>query len=73
MDNLFFSYQCDKGEVVTDIPEDISVLFFDSYKPTSNLTHSSICPLNIFQDISGRCNIRRRCFNGEAITMRKDS
>jgi len=70
MNNLFFSYQCDKNEVLTSVPEDISVLFFDSYKPTSRLTDRSVCPLNMYEDISGRCNICRRCFNGDALSMR---
>jgi hypothetical protein len=69
--NLFFSYQADKQEIP---PEEnlhhISVLFFDTYKPTAPLDRFEkdlVCPLNGAADISGTCEWCRRCFNGDAV------
>jgi hypothetical protein len=68
----FFSYQCDKHEKPN--PKDmegISVVFFDTYKPTCDIDQfpeEIICPLNLRDDISNTCESCRRCFNGEAIT-----
>jgi hypothetical protein len=71
--NLFFSYQADKNEVLDVLPEDISVLFFDSYKIEGNeqfIDHPALCPLNAQEDISSACRICRRCFNGTAQDIR---
>jgi len=67
----FFSYQCDKYEKPN--PKDlegISVVFFDTYKPTCDIEQfpqDIICPLNIRNDISNTCESCRRCFNGDAL------
>ena len=71
--NVFFSYQGDKHEELLSLPADISVLFFDGYKIAGNegfKTHKALCPLNIAEDITGICNSCRRCFSGEAVSMR---
>lgn len=74
MNNLFFSYQTDKGEILDSVPTDVSVLFFDKYLIPNDsqipLDHPSLCPLNLSEDISGICNSCRRCFNGEAVNFR---
>lgn len=74
MTNLFFSYQTDKDEVLTALPRDISVLFFDRYRVPTNsetfLSHPALCPLNSNDDITNVCNTCRRCFSGEAINLR---
>lgn len=74
MNNLFFSYQTDRDEVLDGVPPDISVLFFDRYRipegsPIPN-DHPSLCPLNTSEDISNVCNSCRRCFNGEGVRLR---
>jgi hypothetical protein len=73
-DNLFFSYQGDKNEIVNDLPDDISVLFFDRYKiPAGSEKFRSFkptCPLNLNEDINNMCYQCRRCFNGEAVAPR---
>lgn len=71
--NLFFSYQADKNEVLKVIPSDISVLFFDSYKIKGNekfIDNPALCPLNVQEDIEGACRNCRRCFNGAAQEIR---
>lgn len=68
-ENLFFSYQADKNEVLKVMPADISVLFFDSYKINGNekfINHPALCPLNAQENITSTCRICRRCFNGAA-------
>jgi hypothetical protein len=67
--NLFFSYQADKNEVLKAVPADISVVFFDGYKIKDNekfSSHPALCPLNSQEDISSTCRTCRRCFNGAA-------
>lgn len=70
--NLFFSYQCDAGEIPPlEKLDGVSVLFFDNYKPTTDLkTYPAeiVCPLNLVSDISGVCEGCRRCFNGTAVS-----
>jgi hypothetical protein len=69
--NYFFSYQCGEGEIpAQESLKDISVLFFDNYKPTTDVsvyTPEIVCPLNKAEDISGVCENCRRCFNGDAV------
>lgn len=69
--NLFFSYQADKAEVPPQANlQHVSVLFFDTYKPTAPLSQFEkevVCPLNGAKDISGTCEWCRRCFNGAAV------
>ena len=69
---LFFSYQADKGEVVTKTQLDgISVLFYDNYDPAeipSDIVREVICPLNTADSITGVCESCRRCFDGSAAT-----
>lgn len=72
-ENLFFSYQADKKEVLKVMPTDISVLFFDRYNIKGNeqfIDHPALCPLNAKEDISSACRICRRCFNGTAQSIR---
>ena len=73
-DNLFFSYQCDKNEEPANVPNFVSVFFFDRYKINSGESHvvdsEAICPLNKLQDIENACYRCRRCFNGDAVTIR---
>ena len=75
MKNLFFSYQTDRGEMLETIPDDVTVLFFDKYRIPDSCTHltehPSICPLNLNEDISNVCYSCRRCFNGDAVSLRK--
>jgi hypothetical protein len=71
--NHFFSYQAAPGEVPSrSISKQVSVLFFDNYKPTCDLEEHSdvICPLNVSPNIEGVCETCRRCFNGDAVTHR---
>ncbi len=68
--NHFFSYQAAPGEVPPrSISKHVSVLFFDNYKPTSDLEDHShvLCPLNASPNIAGVCETCRRCFNGDAV------
>ncbi len=70
--NLFFSYQADKNEVLKTVPANISVVFFDGYKIKGNEkfnNHNALCPLNSEEDISSTCRTCRRCFNGVAQTI----
>ena len=69
--NYFFSYQCAEGEIppLKNL-KNVSVLFFDNYKPTTDLAgypSDIICPLNTVADIAGVCETCRRCFNGAAV------
>ena len=70
--NYFFSYQCDEGEVPPlENLENVAVLFFDNYKPTTDLAQypsDVVCPLNTVSDITGVCERCRRCFNGDAVS-----
>ena len=69
-ENLFFSYQADKGEILSEVPPGISVLFFDGYKILGNdglMQHPALCPLNLTEDITSTCRTCRRCFNGDAL------
>jgi hypothetical protein len=70
--NYFFSYQCDDGEVPPlENLENVAVLFFDNYKPTTDLAQyraDVVCPLNTASDITGVCERCRRCFNGDAVS-----
>lgn len=70
--NLFFSYQCDAEEVPPhENLKHVSVLFFDNYKPTTDLKRypqDVVCPLNGAADITNTCNRCRRCFDGTAVT-----
>ena len=71
--NLFFSYQADKNELLETVPADISVVFFDGYKIQGNEAfndHPALCPLNAQEDISSTCSTCRRCFNGAALEVR---
>ena len=72
--NYFFSYQCDAGEIPPlEKINAVSVLFFDNYKPTTNLTtfpKDVVCPLNTAPNISGICETCRRCFNGKAVSYK---
>jgi hypothetical protein len=69
--NIFFSYQCDAGEVPTNKTlEGVSVLFFDNYEATTDIRAYDadiVCPLNTLKNIEGACEGCRRCFNGEAV------
>jgi len=69
--NIFFSYQCDAGEVPkAKNLNGVSVLFFDNYEATTDLRAYDadvVCPLNQLKDIQGACEVCRRCFNGEAV------
>jgi len=71
--NLFFSYQCDKGEKLDELPSMVSVLFFDHYKIPNEANAlkktKAICPLNLHEDINGMCHQCRRCFNGQALKL----
>lgn len=73
--NYFFSYQCDKNEKPeAEHLNNVSVMFFDNYVPTSSLPKSSMeinCPLNEAKDITGICEGCRRCFNGDAVEYSK--
>ena len=66
--NLFFSYQCEPQEVLSALPPEVKVLFFDGYKITSENvkweTEPVTCPLNLRDDITGTCLSCRRCFGG---------
>ena len=70
--NHFFSYQC----AACEIPplkklKDVAVLFFDNYKPTTDLANypaEIVCPLNTVPNIAGVCETCRRCFNGDAVS-----
>lgn len=72
--NYFFSYQCDAGEIPPlEKINAVSVLFFDNYKPTTDLTtlpKDVVCPLNTATNISGICETCRRCFNGKAVSYK---
>ena len=72
--NLFFSYQADKNEYLSCIPEEISVLFLDAYKITpvnEHLRHErALCPLNLSTNIENVCYECRRCFSQKAVEMR---
>jgi len=74
-ENYFFSYQADKGEIPSfENLKHVSVLFFDTYKPTTGLQTfpgDIVCPLNTSKDISNVCEGCRRCFNGNAVSHRK--
>jgi hypothetical protein len=74
MRNLFYSYQTDRGELVAQVPQGISVLFFDKYRipEGSNVLndHPSLCPLNLTNDISNVCYSCRRCFNGDGVRLK---
>jgi len=74
--NLFFSYQCEPDEHLKELPEFISVLFFDGYKIRDQnsiwATSAVTCPLNLRKDISGTCAQCRRCFNGKAVILAKE-
>ena len=51
--------------------ENVAVLFFDNYKPTTDLAQypsDVVCPLNTVSDITGVCERCRRCFNGDAVS-----
>ena len=68
--NLFFSYQSDKGEVMDEVPHNISVLFFDGYSIKGNehlKAHPVVCPLNLNEDITSTCQTCQRCFNGDVL------
>ena len=69
--NYFFSYQCEPDEVPASAQlENVSVLFFDNYKPSCDLSAFSseiVCPLNGKDNIAETCVKCRRCFNGEAV------
>ncbi len=73
--NLFFSYQCDEGEQPAPSKiNEISVLFFHKYQPTSSLRTlpaEIICPLNVRENLRGVCETCRRCFNGDAVSHGK--
>lgn len=73
--NLFFSYQVDKNQQLDNVPEFISVLFFNRYKLQGNNQKfrevTATCPLNTAVDISNICYCCRRCFNGEAVKMKQ--
>lgn len=77
MKNLFFSYQTDRGELPQEVPDDVSVFFFDRYHipkgSTISMDHPSLCPLNTSEDISNVCHSCRRCFNGEGFKLRPGS
>ena len=70
--NYFFSYQCDQDEVPPlENLENVAVLSFDNYKPTTDLAQypsDVVCPLNTVSDITGDCERCRRCFNGDAVS-----
>lgn len=72
--NHFFSYQCAAGEIPPlEKLKDVAVLFFDNYKPTTDLANypaEIVCPLNTAPNIAGVCETCRRCFNGEAVDSR---
>lgn len=71
--NYFFSYQCEKDELAPRSSEvGVSVLFYKRYKPPAraDLRDPALCPLNTLDDCSGACASCRRCFNGDAVTMR---
>jgi hypothetical protein len=72
--NIFFSYQCDAGEVPpADNLEEVSVLFFDNYTTTADLRMFEadiVCPLNRLKEIDNACEECRRCFNGDAVKHR---
>lgn len=69
--NYFFSYQCDVGEIPPlENINAVSVLFFDNYKPTTDLAtlpEEVVCPLNTAPNITGICETCRRCFDGAAV------
>ena len=72
--NYFFSYQSDHGEVPPlENLKGVAVLFFDNYKPTTDLAQypaDVVCPLNTASDVTGVCERCRRCFNGAAVDSR---
>lgn len=74
--NYFFSYQCEKDEVPPSGTQlQASVIFHRRYRPAtgSDLTDPAVCPLNTLDDCTGACNACRRCFNGEAVRMRREA
>ena len=71
--NHFFSYQCERNEVAPPSNEiGASVLFYKRYKPSplADLRDPALCPLNTLNDCAGACARCRRCFNGDAVSMR---
>ncbi len=74
--NHFFSYQCAAGEIPPlEKLKDVAVLFFDNYKPTTDLANypaEIVCPLNTVPNIAGVCQTCRRCFNGDAVGFSSD-
>lgn len=71
--NVFFSYQGDRGEIITDAAG-ASVVFFDRYRPSglfNEVDAAALCPLNTHGDITGVCESCRRCFNGDAVRHRE--
>lgn len=77
MNNLFFSYQCEPDEYLEELAVKVGVLFFDGYKikeANQPWAQSPItCPLNLRADISGTCAQCRRCFNGKAVELNRES
>lgn len=73
--NYFFSYQCERDEVPQEGKDlGASVIFHRRYKPAdgANTADPAVCPLNTLEDCTGACNACRRCFNGEAVSMRTE-
>jgi hypothetical protein len=72
--NYFWSYQCERDEVPPRGTHRASVIFHRRYKPVtgSDLMDPAVCPLNTLDDCTGACNACRRCFNGEAVRMRRE-
>ena len=72
--NYFYSYQAEAGEMpVENNLRNVSVLFFDDYKPTGDyswIPKEVVCPLNEVTDISNTCEACRRCFNDDASNHR---
>ena len=83
-ENLFFSYQCDKGEEPpVGITKLVSVVFWDGYKMKAipelwdKTSLEAICQLNWRkynnQNIEQTCETCRKCFNGDATNFRKNN
>lgn len=71
--NYFFSYQCERDELVPNSWElGVSVIFYRRYQPTpgADLDDPAVCPLNLLADREGACAACRRCFDGTAVAMR---
>ena len=72
--NYFFSYQFASDEPPRRGADlGASVLFYRRYKATqagADLADPALCPLNTLADCAGACGACRRCFNGDAVTMR---